>query len=106
MELYRVDFSGERSLSGVFEASDRLKAAELALTSAVKDHGFFAVNRIHTQFPISFVTPPDALGFLVMPKDVVEMKLGGDEELAHLAHSDSTTWIHVSLLVLNELRKD
>lgn len=84
--------SSDFSCSGIYETNDRIEAAALALTDAVKRFGFHKENMICRKFPSDFKLSEGAFGLLVMPDD----DINDPEELEYLVSNDSTTWIYVS----------
>ena len=62
------------SYVGVFNTDDKQVAAEAALADLVKGQGFFAENRVHTEFPPAFTPDAGLYGILLMPGE------GEDEE--------------------------
>ena len=92
--MLQVTFaSGDGSFSAIFDHEDKQKAVEAVLAELVKSQGFFATNKIHTEFPSYFTPRYGAYGILLMPSEDLEYKLD----------SDSTWWVYVNEYVVGTL---
>ena len=75
---------------GVFDTDDKQAAAEAALVDLVKCNGFFAENRVHTEFPAAFTPDAGVHGLLLMPDE------GKDEEdLEYRVDHENTYFVWV-----------
>lgn len=92
--MLQVTFaSGDGSFSAIFDHEDKQKAAEAVLAELIKSQGFFADNKIVSEFPSYFTPRHGVYGILLMPCEDLDCKLEGD----------NTWWIYIDEYVVGEL---
>ena len=97
--MLRVEIANiDGGYNGVFDLTDKAKAAEAALANLVEQNKMFEDNLIFVSDIAGVERPPNAHGFLLMPDD--------EGDVDDIADGECTYWIFITEYKLGTMVSD